>query len=292
MREIAPGKRFHEALRPIGVGDALPFRVRYENVHLVEIDGGRHQVTAHEHPHYEVIVVLAGLYHCRVNGFAATLGTGAIAILKPGDVHEDTGSDDVRFAAVHFQVLPGPTPERSANIFVDDIGPGTQQIAAPNAAFAPLAERLLAEAERIDPFTGHLLDALAAELVWAILRAVPRAVVNPRLLAGAEEHELGGRLTRLFAAHVSGNLGLHEMADALGMHQRTLSARCRSAFATSPTRMFVRFKMARAQTLLVQTDLPIKEISEHLGFENPYHFSTVFKRVHGVSPTQARAARG
>ena len=84
------------------------------------------------------------------------------------------------------------------------------------------------------------------------------------------------------------HLGLGEMAAALGMSERTLTARCRAAFASSPTRLYVHHKMEHARLLLAQTDLPIKELSAHLGFVNPYHFSTVYKRVHGTTPTAHR----
>ncbi len=78
------------------------------------------------------------------------------------------------------------------------------------------------------------------------------------------------------------------MAKALGMSERSLSNRCRSLFGNSPTRMFVKYKLERARILVAQTDLTMAHISKHLGFENPYHFSKVYKRVHGVAPTQHR----
>jgi AraC-like DNA-binding protein len=31
--------------------------------------------------------------------------------------------------------------------------------------------------------------------------------------------------------------------------------------------------------------LRVKEVSEKLGFANPYHFSAAFRRVRGVAPT-------
>jgi len=290
LREIAPGKLFHAVTRPIGVTDTLPFRVAFECVDLVEArDGATHQSGPHHHWHYEVIVVQGGTYECRINGAFVSLGPGGVAISKPGDLHEDLCRGAVRFAAVRFQVLPGPQPDRSANVLVDEPGLAGQVLSGTGAVFTDLVERLGAEGARTDPFTAHLLDSVMVTFVWALVRAVPREAVNPRLLVGAEDNELAAALHRLFEDHLGGQLGLREMAAELGLSERTLTARCRATFSDSPTRLFVRHKMQRARTLLVQTDLAIKEISAYLGFENPYHFSTVYKRVFGVAPTRARS---
>ena len=47
-------------------------------------------------------------------------------------------------------------------------------------------------------------------------------------------------------------------------------------------------RLRRAQEFLVSTDLPIKEIAKRVGFENPYHFSTRFRKRLGKSPRQYR----
>ncbi len=291
LRDIAAGKRFHQAARPLGVGRELPFRIAFEHVDVVDVRGvGRHQVPVHQHAHYEIIVILDGAYDCRINGIAVSLTKGGIAVLKPGDLHEDIDSREMRFAAVEIRVLPGPSPDRSASLFAVDMPVGAQVMRAPEGAFGEVALRLVDEAQRIDAFTSHMLDAIAAEFMWMLVRSMPRAAIDPALLAGGDEHEFASRLTRLFDERLEGQLGLREMARALGMSERTLTARCRAAFATSPTRLFVGHQMARARALLIHTDLPVKDISAHLGYENPYHFSKVYKRIFGVAPTQARKA--
>jgi transcriptional regulator GlxA family with amidase domain len=188
-----------------------------------------------------------------------------------------------------FSVQPGPDTGTSANIFVDDMPPAAQAIDTDGSLHA-LAQRIHAEAARGDPFSAALQDALTLEFACGLARAGPRELVNPRLLAVDPHHAFASRLLALFEDRLGANLGLAEMATAMSMSERSLSARCRAAFGTSPTRLLVRLKMERARTLLTQTDRPIKEISRWLGFENPYHFSTVYKRVHGQAPTQHRIA--
>jgi AraC-like DNA-binding protein len=47
----------------------------------------------------------------------------------------------------------------------------------------------------------------------------------------------------------------------------------------------------RARRLLAGTDATLASIADQLGFSSAFHFSTIFKRVHGQSPAHWRAAR-
>ncbi len=54
----------------------------------------------------------------------------------------------------------------------------------------------------------------------------------------------------------------------------------------TPYAMILRLKMDRAAELLLHSSLMVKEVAAAVGFEDAYHFSRVFKRVRGLSPTE------
>ena len=45
-------------------------------------------------------------------------------------------------------------------------------------------------------------------------------------------------------------------------------------------------KIEEAKSLLLKDNNRIYEVSSMLGYDDPYYFSKVFKRVEGVSPTE------
>jgi YesN/AraC family two-component response regulator len=47
-------------------------------------------------------------------------------------------------------------------------------------------------------------------------------------------------------------------------------------------------RMGRAEELLKETVLSIKEITFSVGYLDPYLFSKMFKKMHGVSPSKYR----
>ncbi|WP_310604162.1 AraC family transcriptional regulator [Anaerosporobacter sp.] len=56
-----------------------------------------------------------------------------------------------------------------------------------------------------------------------------------------------------------------------------------------PVEYYTRLKIQKACELLELSDLKISQISFSLGFQTPYYFSTVFKKIIGKSPKQYRA---
>jgi len=49
-------------------------------------------------------------------------------------------------------------------------------------------------------------------------------------------------------------------------------------------------RLERAASLLVRSNLPIRAVADTVGFASPYHFSTKFRKVYGLSPRDYRAS--
>lgn len=56
----------------------------------------------------------------------------------------------------------------------------------------------------------------------------------------------------------------------------------------SPYESLLRLKLNRSAELLQRRDSLVKEVAEDIGFEDPYHFSRVFKQHFGISPKHFR----
>lgn len=53
-----------------------------------------------------------------------------------------------------------------------------------------------------------------------------------------------------------------------------------------------RVKVSKAKTMLLDSDIPVAELSQRLGYTSPTYFGIVFRKYEGVSPSEFRKNRG
>ena len=81
------------------------------------------------------------------------------------------------------------------------------------------------------------------------------------------------------------------LAHAVGLSRSRLAALFRREYGSGPMTYLERLRLERASQLLTATSMPIKDVSEAVGFHNAYHFSTRFKNTYGHSPRDWRAMK-
>ncbi len=141
-------------------------------------------------------------------------------------------------------------------------------------------ENLHAEQERHqDP----LLSALLVEQLGFYLR---------RLLQKGEGQSRGEllalRLELMLKESLAEPWDVARMAAALHLSERQLHRLCQQHFALAPMALLQRLRLQRAALLLASRADPVKRLAELCGFKNEYHFSTAFKRQHGLAPSHYR----
>lgn len=101
----------------------------------------------------------------------------------------------------------------------------------------------------------------------------------------------GYKLRRAIAhmeEHLAEPFNLAELAEKAGMSPFHFSRLFKKATGLSPSRHFIRQRMARAQQLLQETDLSIIRVGIAVGYTSPSHFSQVFRRETGLLPSHYR----
>ena len=82
--------------------------------------------------------------------------------------------------------------------------------------------------------------------------------------------------------------GIDAIARDLCVSRRTLELRTRRALGRSLGAEISALRLARASSLLLETDLPVSEIAERTGFCDASYFVFRFKRHYGVTPANWR----
>jgi AraC family transcriptional regulator len=98
------------------------------------------------------------------------------------------------------------------------------------------------------------------------------------------------RVTEHIRAHLDHHLTLAQLGAVVYMSPFHFARLFRESTGLPPHRFVVRARIDHAATLLAAREPSIARISQMVGFRTPSHFSTVFRRLMGVTPRAYRAA--
>lgn len=93
---------------------------------------------------------------------------------------------------------------------------------------------------------------------------------------------------KLLSQHYAEDIHIQDLADQVGLSRSALFRQFKAAFHKSPQQFLLETRLLKARTLLIETDLPIKEIALNVGYSDQLIFSKAFKKFFSVSPSGYR----
>ena len=100
---------------------------------------------------------------------------------------------------------------------------------------------------------------------------------------------LARKVIDFFSDHLRERIGVPEAAEALGLTTRSLERYFQSVVGRPVTSFLRELRLAKARQMVEESDLPFGEIADVCGYANAQHFSNVFRRSFGITPSEARA---
>ena len=92
------------------------------------------------------------------------------------------------------------------------------------------------------------------------------------------------RVTEYIEQNLEKELRLAELAALVYMSPYHFARLFKCSTGVPPHQFVVRRRIARASAFLAAPELSITQIARLVGFRTPSHFTTVFRRVQGVTP--------
>jgi len=271
--------------RPAQMETGVRVHPVFDDFHLLRMVGD-YEYPGHQHNNYELILVEHGPYHCELNEVELTLRNGQILVIKPGDYHQDHLRDGQRHYVLHFRLVSDAHGGNAVELFKSKVTPDLQICHANHGRDMMLLRELRREAEGKAAYAAIVMDSLLEALVWRTIRDLPAQGLSDAILRLPKEEATREKIIAVIKRHLKGNPTIVELAEDLAVSPRHLAGHCKTLFGLSPARLFLRVKLQHAEALLRSREYRIKEVSDALGFANPYHFSRVFRRHFGHPPSQ------
>ncbi len=95
-------------------------------------------------------------------------------------------------------------------------------------------------------------------------------------------------VSALMEANIEEPLPLDELARLAGLSQRHLQRMFSHTLSMSPMHYYLKLRLRRARTLLLQTEMSIMTITVACGFQSSCHFSKSYRTLFGCSPSNER----
>lgn len=259
---------------------------------LVEVHRARDVDIVVQHSHHVVSMLLRGPIDLlqRRNGFVAQklMHAGDVIITPVGEPKLLRHREAAEILKLHIE------PSFVERV-IEDMGGSAQKgiklldnFGVRDAHIEGLARALLAEA-RTERFASRIyVESLANQLVVHLLRHYSSArKLDEDQAATLPRYKLD-RATDFINENLREDLTLEKISRTLSMSAFHFAHVFKQTVGLTPHRYVMGCRMERAKSLLRETELPITQIAHQVGYSNQSHFSTVFHRFTGKTPSAYR----
>jgi AraC-like DNA-binding protein len=235
---------------------------------------------------YQIIYISEGRGVFESEGISRRwrVGAGSVLILFPGIWHRYAPDQKTGWAE-HWIECSGECFDRAR---------GSGQIASDRPVlrigFFPdlllCFDRCHALAQRLSVGSQALLSTMGIHILSLVLDAA-------RLRRGshARENDFVLSAQRLILESYQERIRMQEVATTLHVGYSRFRQAFKSRTGLSPKQYQLQARIQKAQDLLLNTPMSVKEISLVLGFDSPYHLSRQFKHQVGLAPRYWRQDR-
>ena len=81
---------------------------------------------------------------------------------------------------------------------------------------------------------------------------------------------------------------ISRLSKLVGINQSRLKRGFKDMFGTTLYRYVYQLRMYRAKSLLLGKDMSVSEAAYEVGYKNPQHFTTAFKKYYGIVPSELK----
>lgn len=214
-----------------------------------------------------------------VGGVTRGFGAHNAVFIPAGTMHAFHFGTQVFGTAVFFARDHGlPLPGQPLHLRIRE--------ASDQIELTSLLDNLQREAEGDRPARIRAMGYLAGAVsVWLERQLLDH---EDALAASDAARRLSRRYSDMVERNFASDMTVSDYAARLGVTSTHLTRVCKAICGTTASDLLSQRKFSEARRLLVDTDIPIKDIAQGLGFHSPAYFTRAFGQRMGASPGSIR----
>lgn len=252
------------------------FRRRYENDYYT---------VGESHNFYEIVIVTDGEIGVTAGSDAFVLKKGQAVIHEPMEFHRLWSEGNSEPEIIIFSFSAVNVPRLSSKIFeASDLSEPSEVLVQIDNSFELVhGYNIIGINDERSPhyqLAVKLLEIYMLRLFTQKMKPLP-----PRKSLSARNYST---IVNVLENNIDKNLSVPDIARLCNMGISNLKKTFSIYSGIGIMNYFNRLKIAGAKTML-KNGMSVSEVAESLGFANQNYFSTVFKRVEGISPSDYKS---
>lgn len=256
----------------------------------------REEKKYHSHDYPELAYVLSGQGRYRINGEIYPIREGDLLILNPGTMHQALAGDGdqpateffIGFSDVQFHALePNCVPLPEGRMILHTSGELKQRLFR-------ICSSMDAEKSAMREGRYFMLKAYLMQILVLILRETVQPVARRegQSFESVNRQYVVEQIVSYFEDHYSEKISLDSIAGNMYLSPFYISRIFKSETGDTPIHHLIKIRLEKAREILESDrSLSVQQVAAAVGYEDAYHFSKLFKKHYGLSPSQVRAAR-
>ena len=233
----------------------------------VSVEPGSKAAANHAHQVLEVVYILSGRGHATIDKTTYEIRPGNFCIIPPGVIHNQISETTITTICLG---LKGSGLEDSLGLWADKTGEINR-----------CAVRLMDELSVREAGYSMVTEGYLTTLVGLAKRAIKANAQPDRrqaLIAQAMQ----------IIEDKDGNLSIDDIAGQLFISKDYLRHLFTHYTGRPPIQALLAARIGHAKRILADPSRSVAQVADICGFDNPYYFSRLFKKVTGVTPMEFR----
>lgn len=248
----------------------------------------------HSHDHGELAFVLSGTGKYRIEDEIYTIQEGDLLILNPGVRHQALFCPESETPTTEFFIgysdlqlqglLPNSLPLPEGEYMLHTTGELRQRLFKIYSSM---------EAEKADCKQGRyfMLKAYMIQFLLLVIREQCEPMEKPQGCAfeSVNRKYMVEQILNYFEDHYNEKISLDQIAENMYLSPFYISKIFKKETGDTPIRHLINIRLEKAKELLEGGYAgSVQEVAAMVGYDDAYHFSKLYKKRYGISPSQAR----
>lgn len=248
----------------------------------------------HCHDFMEIAFILAGQGQYRINGCFYPVSQGDVVLLNPGDYHQSLVTAPANPCLEFYAAFTNfQFKNMEENHFTFD---GVQYVLPTDGEIRQnlfkLCTSMSKECASGEPGSYFMLRAYLTQFILLILRGqmgTKQKTASGCSFDSTNRTYVVEQMLNYFEDHYDEKISLDKIARNMYLSPFYISKIFKNETGDTPINHLIKIRLEKARDLLETGEAPsIQKAASFVGYEDVYHFSKLFKKHYGISPSQIK----